>query len=462
VTAAGHRPGFEQEARLERDEAERAAGAIPEADHVTYCARLRGPLDVGALADAVAAVGERHEGPRLRLLGDAAGGWRLRDGARAPTLEVERAGAAADDGLAAVARAEAQRRFGRDEALGRWRLWRRGTEDHVLLFAAEHLVADAWALDVLLRDLHAEYAARQAVDAGPAPAPPEAEAAPRATAFAEWQRERFGAGEGAPAIAPPRLDLSFARAGDAAGWRRSARFHRARVPPARLRHLQRAASRVGATPFMALAAAWQAALHAASGQRSIALAAPVANREDPRWERCVGWLAHYAVVESTLGPDLSAHRLLAHVRDRAEEAYADRALPYALAARLALGARWRPLDYHPDVVLNYLPESVHSAGTRFAPAGLTVEPVDVAPVTPHTALSLFAVEARGGLDLALRSDAAQFAEGDAGRLLDLFVEAIRWIALAPERSLGSELALDPRRRPTAPVLGPRPVVTTDR
>ncbi|HKV09856.1 MAG TPA: amino acid adenylation domain-containing protein, partial [Thermoanaerobaculia bacterium] len=124
--------------------------------------RVRGGLDLTALARAVAAVVERHEALRTTFVGlegrpaqriAPAEGWSLpvRDLSGAPDPEAE---------ARRLAQAEAVRPF--DLARGpllRTGLLRLGPGEHVLLLTVHHIVADLWGLGILVREMATFYAA---------------------------------------------------------------------------------------------------------------------------------------------------------------------------------------------------------------------------------------------------------------------------------------------------------------
>ncbi|GFJ94413.1 hypothetical protein Prum_080550 [Phytohabitans rumicis] len=142
-----------------------AAQVDPDSAHVATAIRLRGPLDVPALAAAVDEVVARHDGLRaVPVPGGEEPRQRIVGGLRAPLL-VDFAGSAGAEEWVARLRAEPF-----DLARGplvRAAVLRVGPEEHVLLLAGHHFVLDAASLGIVTSEIAAAYQARQ-TGGGPA------------------------------------------------------------------------------------------------------------------------------------------------------------------------------------------------------------------------------------------------------------------------------------------------------
>jgi hypothetical protein len=425
---------YEQEARLARDAQEVAEGRGPHPDHLTWCVRLRGPVDPGALAAAVDAVVERHVALGLHVATGPDGEPGQAPAPVAPRLE--RVDWTAHDGadvMPAVRLAAAEevgRRFAPGTPLSRWQLHALGPDDHVLLVVADHLVLDAVGLHVVLEDLHRLYLGAEA----------EAPAL-QFTDFAAWQRAAFADVPPPRPCRPPRLALPFALGQDPRRRRRGAAYVRDHLEGGLLRELAASAARQRATPAMALATAYLATLRSLTEAPVVAIASAVANRWRPELARCVGWLAHYVVIAAEVDPRERGSDAIRRGRQACAEAYEAGEYPYALAAQRTLGEAWTPCDYHPHVALDYV--TAGRPQPAFRPPGVEVEDVDVAPTTPHTALTLFARDRDGGVDVALRYDTAEIAAAHATEALRRVRAAVEWLALRPERRMADELGPPP-------------------
>lgn len=126
---------------------------------------LDGPLDVDALDRSLAAVVERHDALRTRVVDVAGEPQQTVDDSVAITLTVVET---IEDAVAELERAAAEEPF--DLAAGplfRAGLLRLAPDRHVLVLTVHHIVCDGWSMQVLLEDLETRYTAER--DGGPLP-----------------------------------------------------------------------------------------------------------------------------------------------------------------------------------------------------------------------------------------------------------------------------------------------------
>ena len=146
--------------------------------------RLRGDLDAGALAAALADVAGRHE-PLRTVFSDSDGvpNQRVLPVGEGPPLEsVDVVG---EEELPGLVREALGRRFDlAAEVPWRAHLFRLADREHVLLLMLHHIACDGWSLGPLAKDLAVAYAARRA---GQAPSWPPLPV--RYTDYAAWQRD---------------------------------------------------------------------------------------------------------------------------------------------------------------------------------------------------------------------------------------------------------------------------------
>jgi amino acid adenylation domain-containing protein len=298
--------------------------------------RLRGTLDVRALARALAEVVRRHESLRT-VFGEAAGEPVQVIRAAAPVampiadlrgLRDEARGREA----ARLAAAEALRPF--DLAAGpllRASLLRLGADEWALLFNMHHVVSDGWSVGVLVREVSALYAAFSRGASSPlAPLPVQyADFALWQRAWLSgrvldaqvaWWRERL-------AGAPPLLELPTDRPRRAAqqGAGVSLPFALDAGAAGALRALAR---QEGATLFMALLAAWQLLLCRWSGQDDVSVGTPIAGRGRVETEGLIGFFVNTLVLRADLSGSPSFRALLAQVRESTLGAYHHQDVPF--------------------------------------------------------------------------------------------------------------------------------------
>ena len=294
--------------------------------------RLRGDLKVSALARALTGVVERHA--TLRTV------FELPEGSEGEPVQrilpvgpvtiplVDLRGIPEPDRDAEVRRrvdAEARRPF--DLARGplfRFILLRLGPDEHVALVTLHHIAADAWSLEIFVRELAALYG----TEAPPLPALPL-----RYVDYASWQKTWRGIGEQLVywrerlAGAPIALDLPLDRPRPAIPSFRGASQSLA-LPKEVSATLVELARREEATPFMALFALFAALLGRDSRQEDLLLGIPIANRHRTEVEGLIGFFANTLVLRADLSGDPTFLDLLARAREVTLGAHAQQDLPF--------------------------------------------------------------------------------------------------------------------------------------
>ena len=303
--------------------------------------RIRGPLDIPALAGALEHLVARHE--MLRA------GFPVVDGrvvlVTRPTVDFALRFCRLDAADDAWIKTVTQRPF--DLAappLMRAELARAGVDDHVLAIAFHHIIADGWSLGVFSRELGAVY--RQ-LRRGERPSlPPLAASAVavqrelhqelfgprRARALERWLERLAGL---------PVLELPFARP----------RPPVARFAGRRAEHVvdalpvERLARECNASAYMVLLAALAVLLHRYSNQRDLVVGSPVANRTDPRAEGLLGLFVNTVVMRVTLEDGDTMRDVVQRVRRVTLEALDGQVVPFEwLVERLAPA---RALSHNP-------------------------------------------------------------------------------------------------------------------
>ncbi|MBG0816414.1 non-ribosomal peptide synthetase [Planomonospora sp. ID82291] len=295
---------------------ERLSPGTP-AHNIAMAQRLSGPLDTGALRDALSAVALRHEVLRWRIpeaggvpavavdppgevplpVEDLTGGSA---GSAAEGTAGEAAGvsarSAAGDVLRRRLEAEARRTF--DLAAGplwRARLFRLAPDEHVLAVTAHHIVFDGLSQAVLYDDVARAYRG--------APHPPLATSfggyvawlAGRETAAdLDWWAETL---DGAPTV----LELPGDHPRPAVQTFEGAES-RAETDAGTGEGVRRLAARLGVTPYAVLLAAFAQVLRRLAGTDDLIVGTPVADRRDPAFEPLAGCFVHVLPLRLTL-PD---------------------------------------------------------------------------------------------------------------------------------------------------------------
>ncbi|GGK48897.1 hypothetical protein GCM10011322_39920 [Salinarimonas ramus] len=413
--------------------------------NTAFALRLRGRSSTSALAQALDGLAERHEALRTHVLEG-------RDGpvvriAPATGLPLETLTAADEDAAAALLRGCAARPFDlANGPIARAHLVRIAEDDHVLLLAIHHIATDAWSTGILAQDLAALYAAALA---GRAP-----EIAPEAPGFADyvaWQADAARAETARAdeeywvatlAGAPEAINLPSDRPRPAVR-RQLGDSLPLSFPPEATAKLRRIAGERGATPFMAMLAAWAIVLHRVGGDEDMVIGVPVANRARPELERIVGFFVDTLPVRIAVRENPSFEALLDHVRERLLEGFQHASTPFErIVERLDLP---RSRSHGPLVQTLF---GLHDAGAgagAIALPDLAATPVPIHNGTAKFDLNVELAEVDGRIEGSIEYDTELFERDTVERLAEAWRTVIAGIAADPRRRIGSVPLLPPDR-----------------
>jgi hypothetical protein len=342
--------------------------------------RIRGPLDVTRLNDALRQVIERHEVLRTVLV--ALDGrptqvvldhWQFDVQVSDVSMLPEHL---RDAEVARLVREECRRPFdlARDLML-RAVLHRRGPEDHVLTLIEHHIAFDGWSDAVMYGEIEESY---RAAALGRAPRFPELTL--QYGDFAVWQRrrqdelvERHGPYwrqmlEGAA----PLLGLPTDRPRPPVQT-----FVGAHYPvtlPSALATGTRELSRAeGATPFMVLLAGFYALVHRWSGAEDVLVGSPIANRGRVELEQLIGFFSNTLVLRAKVDPARSFRQLVRSVKEVALGAFEHQELPFEKVVEVIRPPR--DPAFNPIFQINFRAQATRPEPLNLE--GLTVTPMEV-------------------------------------------------------------------------------------
>ncbi|MFE7191739.1 amino acid adenylation domain-containing protein [Kitasatospora sp. NPDC057595] len=278
--------------------------------------RLTGEPSTASLRAALDGVVARHEALRTRFPAEDGRPAAVVDAAVPVPLDLADLRGRPQDEVAAALAERVNRGF--DLAAGpllRAALLRTGEQEHVLCLVLHHIVADGWSLGLLRTELAERYAAHRA--GGPAP---ELPAPPSYAAHAAAERAWLAGPEAAAALTywrerladAPALDLPLDRPRPAEPSSAGA-FH-TRILRGLGPELDAFARARRLTPFMVLAAAYQALLHRCTGQDDFCVGVPTAARTTVDSERTVGYFSSALVLRADLTGAPTFDTLLRRVR----------------------------------------------------------------------------------------------------------------------------------------------------
>ncbi|MEO3787184.1 amino acid adenylation domain-containing protein [Actinocorallia sp. B10E7] len=407
--------------------------------------RLRGPLDVDRLGAALDALVERHE--MLRTTFPSTGGTPVPQIAPAASAGLSYVDVADADEARRLAEEFGRSRFDLGgDLLFRARLHRLSEEDHVLVVATHHIVADGWSMSLLCRELGVLYGGGGLADFGV-----------RFVDFAGWQRE-FLSGEvlegllgywrGRLAGLVP-LELPADRARPAL---LSFSGHRLdfEMPSGLVDGLQRLARDESATLFMVLLAAFDGLLVRWSGQEDVAVGVPVAGRSHREWESLVGFFVNTLVLRTDCSGDPSFRDLLGRVRGDALGAFDHQDLPFERLVE-ELAPR-RDLSRNPLTQILFQVVQPHDTGSA-AQASLRLRDVEAEHfhldlVTTRADVEMHLVEHDDGRWTGLLVYSTDlFDDATMARLWDGYVRVLEQVAADPSIRLSQlDLLTEPERR----------------
>ncbi|KVE33962.1 non-ribosomal peptide synthetase [Burkholderia sp. TSV86] len=367
--------------------------------NIPVALRLRGPLDVDALADAFARAAARHPALRTRIVERADGTpgqrivpmqsftWSVVDltaqAAPADSACADASVIAPADGDARLAAAVALTDddaltpfdLAADAPLWRARVIRLGAHDHVLSLAVHHIVSDGQSIDLWLDDVRAAYVARVtgAPLDGSAPGEPSGPSRARDVPVLPYAAPHAHLPFWRDALAGvPSHTLPPPRTGRAAMPRWDAGRIAFELDGALVQRAREMALDAHATLPMLLHAALNAAFYRATGATDQPVGVLASTREPTGQaaERALGLFINAVVVRTRLSGTDTPATLVATVRDAALAAYAHADAPFAdvvAALRAPRAVNGNPLF---QVMFNYL----RPAGTAARDwAGLAID-----------------------------------------------------------------------------------------
>ena len=407
--------------------------------HEANAVRLRGPLQVAALQQALTALVARHEALRTTFITEQGRPVQMIAASLSVPLPVVdlRASAAADR------EAELQQRLvetSRDpfdltrDLMLRAVLLRLRDTDHVLLLVIHHIAFDGWSMSIVMRELSALYNA-YLTGASP-PLPPLSiqyadyalwqrrwlQGATLQTQLAYWMQQLDGA--------PTVLDLCTDRPRPPVQTYRGARQGFA-LPAPLLDALKALSQQEGATLFMLLLAAFQTLLHRYTGQTDILVGSPIAGRTRKETEGLIGFFVNTCVLRTNLADNPSFRELLHRVREVALGAYAHQDLPFErLIEELHLE---RSLDRTPLFQVMFVFQNVPKSDLELS--GLRVSSVEVESGIAKFDLTLVMTEAETGLRGHVEYNTDLFDAATIARMVGHFQTLLEGIAAHPDHTL---------------------------
>jgi amino acid adenylation domain-containing protein len=303
--------------------------------NICRASRLTGKLNIAALEASLTEILRRHEILRSKI--------GIVDGRPfqvtmpvskidVPVIDLRSlAETEGDRGVRDRIKVEAERRFDFSAGLFlRAVLLQISNDEHILILTTHHIVADAWSMGILTRELWTLYDAYANRRPSPLQDPPV-----RYADYAVWQREWLQK-EALEAqlsywrkqlVNLPVLSLPTNHPRPEKQSFRGARQPLS-LPESLTKAVNELSGREGATQFMTLLAAFQVLLYRYSGQEDVVIGLPIANRNRTEIEVLIGFFVNTLVLRTELSEKPTFKELLQRVRNVCLEAYAHQDMPF--------------------------------------------------------------------------------------------------------------------------------------
>ncbi|WP_370962896.1 non-ribosomal peptide synthase/polyketide synthase [Amycolatopsis sp. cg9] len=390
---------------------------------VPNAVRLRGPLDVDALAAALTKLVERHEVLRTRFVEldgeprqvvDPAGPVPL------PVTEID-----AIEPFLAVRGVDLTTGPVFAAALGRL-----AEDDHVLLLSAHHIVLDGWSEGVLAEELRDLYAGAELPPLPVQYADVAAWSQPTEADVEFWRTQLAGV--------PQVVQLPIDRPRPPVRDPRGARYEFT-VPAELAARLGEVGAQARASLFMTLLAGFQVLVSRHTGLREFAIGSPVAGRDHPDTERLIGQFVNTLALRADLTGSPGFTELLGRVRETALNSFSHQEVPIdRVVAELRPD---RDPSRNPLVQLMFALQTVSAGGWEFA--GLDCEPLGVETGAAKFDLAMVLREqASGEVGGVLEYPVALFDEDTVAAFADRYLRLLAGFAADPARPVDRVPMLD--------------------
>ncbi|MFZ5917840.1 MAG: amino acid adenylation domain-containing protein, partial [Chloroflexota bacterium] len=412
--------------------------------NIPSAVRLSGHLDLRAFERALSEIVRRHEALRTTFISRNGSPVQIITPELALDLpvvdlrhlpETER-----EDEALRLAQEEAQQPFDLTaDPMLRVRLLQLADREWVVLLTMHHIASDGWSMGVLIGELAALYEAFSQERPSPL-----SDLSIQYADFAVWQRQwlrgktlddqvaywKQQLGDG---LAP--LELPTDRPRPAFQSVRGASISFA-LPQGLLEGLKVFGQQERATLFMTLLAAFQALLHRYSGQESVNVGSPIANRTRAEIEGLIGFFVNTLVLRADFSGDPTFRELLQQVREVTLAAYAHQDVPFEMLVEVLQPERdtsHSPL-FQAMFVLQNAPTSVQQL------SDLTLRPLEVHSGTSTFDVTLSMTEMPAGLQGALEYNTDVFDSATIVRMVGHLQRLLEGIIADPDRRV-SQLPL---------------------
>ena len=325
-----------------------------------------------------------------------------------------------------------------------------GDREHLACFVMHHIVSDGWSMDILIREFTAcytEFSSGRVCSLPPLPI--------QYADYALWQREWLTGDvldrqlsywrrvlDGVPAALDLPTDWPRPAMPDGRGA-----THRLLISRQTTEKLNVLSRRAGATLFMTLLASFFVLLSRYSGQKTVCVGTPIANRRRVELEGLIGFFVNTLTLRGDLNGDPRFFEFLARVREVSLGAQAHQDLPFE---RLVEELRpVRDMSRSPLFQAMFVMQNAPSRALTLP--GLRFENIALENETAKFDLTLsIAEEEDGVLSVSFEYGTSLFLASTIKRIATHYVELVEAVATDPVQRLSE---LSPLTRDERSLLG---------
>jgi amino acid adenylation domain-containing protein len=319
-------------------------------------------------------------------------------------------------------------------------------QEHVMLLTVHHIIFDGWSVGVLVKELAALYEAFCGGGSSTLPDLPIQYAD-----YANWQREwlqgevlqkQLSYWSRQLGAALPVLELAPGQPRQPAQSRRGGRRFFA-LRPDLTESIKRLGQQERATFFMTLLAAFKVLLYRYTGQESVTVGSPIANRGRQGIEGLIGMFVNTLVLKTELSGNPGFKLLLRRVREVCLGAFAHHEVPFEKLVEQLQPER--SLNYSPLFQVMFILQDPARPDLQLGDLKLKLLPLE--DRSAKFDLTLMAVEAQRSLLGAVEYDAQLFDAATIERFVGHFEALLDSIVVNADRGISElDLIREPERQ----------------
>ncbi|MGD9898612.1 MAG: amino acid adenylation domain-containing protein [Calditrichaceae bacterium] len=309
-------------------------------------------------------------------------------------------------------------------------------DQHIFFWNMHHIISDGWSMEVLMKEINALY---NAYLKNESPELPELDI--QYSDFAVWQKEWMSKDRIKLEInfwkeqlhgASTLLELPADRSRKAVQSFRGNVIHFS-LPMELSDKIRLFSRKTEATPFMILLSVFQVILHRYSGQNTILVGTPVANRNHREIENLIGFFVNTLILRGDFADNPTFTEYLNRIKQTTLNVLAHQDIPFE---KIVDGLEIeRSLSHSPifQVMFAYQQQSVQSLNLR----DLNIEPIEINTRTSKFDLTLNITDNNGHLDCGWEYCTDLFDETTISRMHNHFINVLTAVIDQPERKIST-------------------------